>query len=181
MTQSASASRRRLHRRTFECEGYVREDRLYEIEGTITDVRDEPQVNRWRGTLPGGQPLHRMTARLVIDRDWRLIDIAIATDAAPYPGLCETIAPDYRRLIGCSIAKGWMRRVAEVMGGTAGCTHINELLGRLGTVAYLTIYLDEQREADAGRPLFIDGCHALAEDGQAVALEFPNFARPTDC
>lgn len=178
MTPTPSPSRRRLHRRTIECEGHVREDGLYEVEGTIRDVRDEPQVNRWRGSLPGGQPLHRMTARLVIDRDWRLVDIAVETDAAPYPGLCETIAPDYRRLIGCLITEGWMRQIAETMGGSAGCTHVNELLGRLGTVAYLTIYLDEQRETDAGRPLFIDGCHALAADGPAVALEFPDFASP---
>jgi hypothetical protein len=78
--------------------------------------------------------------------------------------------------------------VRELLGGTAGCTHLVELLGPVATTAFQTIfpYRDRQRRgegsADHGaaersrrKPRLIDTCHAFASDGEVVKHYWPEF------
>jgi hypothetical protein len=66
-----------------------------------------------------------------------------------------------------------------------------ELLRNLATVAFQTIYSEQQRRKRAAgndsqqnvsqparRPAFIDTCHALAADGDVVKQHWPAFHRP---
>ena len=86
-----------------------------------------------------------------------------------------------KRLIGLQIGPGWRRRVHDLVGRTAGCTHLVELLGPLATTAYQTMHwaLEERAESkpERDKPAIIDTCHALASDSPIVKLEWPVLHR----
>ncbi len=95
--------------------------------------------------------------------------------------------PNFQRLKGLRIYPGFQKQVRDLLGGTAGCTHLVELLGPLATTAYQTIfpYRERQRsESPAAReppdkprrkPRLIDSCHAFAGDGEVVKRYWPEF------
>src|SRR5205085_75296 len=99
--------------------------------------------------------------------------------------ICPQITGNFRKLVGEKIKPGWFARVRELLGGTEGCTHLVELLGPIGTVAFQTLYSAKAREtrsesggeqpARRGRPALIDTCHAWAADGEAVKQQWPQF------
>ncbi len=151
-----TASREPLHRRTIEIVGYKRGDGLFDIEGRLLDRKDVEFPVGGRKLAPG-EPVHEMWLRITVDRELRIVDAAAATDAMPYPGECDRIAPDYRKLIGLSIGPGYLRQVKELLGGVRGCTHITELAGSLATAAYQTFagqgLSSPDRRPHATRPL----------------------------
>ena len=50
-------------------------------------------------------------------------------------------------LVGLTIGPGWRRRVTAAIGGRHGCTHITELMGIVGTIAYQTRYGEDARKS----------------------------------
>ena len=48
---------------------------------------------------------------------------------------CTGIVPDYQKLVGLSIARGFNNKVKELFGGPRGCTHIGALLSAMAPVA----------------------------------------------
>jgi hypothetical protein len=48
---------------------------------------------------------------------------------------CTDIVPDYQKLVGLSIARGFNNKVKELFGGPRGCTHIGALLAAMAPVA----------------------------------------------
>lgn len=172
------ADREPIHRREIACRGFRRRDGLWDIEGHLVDTKSYGFHNRHRGEVRPGMPVHEMWIRLTIDDAFTVRDIEAATDAAPFR-VCPDVAPAFKALIGASIGKGWRRAVAERVGGIHGCTHLVELLGPLGTVAYQTIYPLREREeraaATRARPGMLDTCHALRSDGEVVKEHWPEF------
>ena len=53
----------------------------------------------------------------------------------PYPGHCDTIGPDYRKLIGLNLLQDFRRHLQARLGGVHGCTHLTELANVLPTAA----------------------------------------------
>lgn len=181
LSLSTPAPRRHLHTRTIACEGYRREDGLWDIEARIIDRKTFSYSEPYRGLRAPGEPIHNMAVRLTIDSDMVVRDIEVATLAAPYAP-CFGVAPSFKALIGKQIGAGWRRAVQECVGGVKGCTHIRELLFPLATVAFQTLgsWTQDARVAtesdpDRGpaRPHFLDGCTAFAVDGEVVARLFP--------
>jgi hypothetical protein len=110
------------------------------------------------------------------------------TDAAPYT-ICPDITPNFQRLVGVSIGPGWRRAIKERLGGVHGCTHLVELLGPLGTVAYQTMYghmnkrrreLGIPRNSSGKRPEVLNTCHAYDASGPIVAKQWPEWATPKE-
>jgi len=104
-----------------------------------------------------------------------------ATDAQPYTGYCETITPDYHRLVGTNLGKGFRKAVQDLLGSVRGCTHLNELLGQFPTAAMQTM-AGEQRDIDdtdntEGKPFPLDRCHALDTHGEGVRRHYPRWYR----
>jgi hypothetical protein len=166
-----SAGRVKVHSRTVAIEGYRRDDGLWDIEAALQDVRAyDTDMITW--VRPAGTPLHHMLLRLTVDAELRIVAADARTDAAPYPGVCESIAPKYRELIGLRIAAGFRRELTRIFGGVRGCTHLTELVGIMATAAVQTVgpYIEKR---NAGRPAQLDGCHALATDGATVAFYYP--------
>jgi hypothetical protein len=170
-----TSPRQSLHRREITLCGYKRDDGLFDIEGHLYDVKDV-DFNVASGLRKAGDPVHSMWLRITVDQTLNIVDAAAASDAMPYVGYCDTIAPDYRKLIGLAIRPGFSNRVRALLGGTSGCTHITELVGSLATTAFQTIAGQGVMKPDA-KPYQLDRCHALRTDGPAVARYYPKWYR----
>jgi len=168
------AARRHLHTRTIRCEGYEREDGLYDIEAQIVDQKAYAVDEPIRGHRPAGAHVHDMQVRLTLDAAMTVRAIAVSTNHAPYD-VCPSVAPGYQKLVGAKIGAGWRKAVAEAVGRTKGCTHVTELLMPMATVAFQTMGSWKQGpgEAAGAKPHFIDGCKAWAADGPVVKKLFP--------
>lgn len=180
MPLSTPAPREPIHCRQIECRGYRRADGLWDIEGHLVDTKSYGFMNRHRGEVKAGEPVHEMWLRLTVDADLLVHAAEAATDAGPYQ-VCPDIAPRFGELKGLKIGPGWRRAIRERFGGIEGCTHLVELLGPLATTAYQTILPKRAwREAEASgqrKPNFIDSCHALRSDGEVVRQQYPAFYR----
>jgi hypothetical protein len=186
-----SAERALVHKRDFAFEGYRRADGHYDIEGRMTDRKTYAFPNDFRGEIQADEPLHDMRIRVTIDETFRILDVVAETAAGPFE-VCPAITPSFAALKGAQIGRGWSRLLREKFGGVHGCTHHVELLRTLATVAFQTIYGEQQRRSrvqhttppfeEAGgrsqRPAFIDTCHALASDGEVVKTSWPDFYQP---
>jgi hypothetical protein len=64
-----------------------------------------------------------------------------------------------------------------LLGRTAGCTHMNELAGAMGSAAMQAMWSDLANDPEQ-KPMSIDGCHALKSSGPQVAKFFPRWHRP---
>ena len=181
MSLSAPAPRRHLHTRSITCEGFARDDGLWDIEARIVDTKTYRVEEPFRGVRTPGMPVHDMQLRLTLDRDMVVRDIEVTTNAAPYDA-CPTVAPNYKALVGAKVGAGWRRAVTEAVGRTKGCTHITELLMPAATVAFQTMG-SWPKAGDAAspavsehpgkKPYFVDGCKAWASDGEVVRKLFP--------
>jgi len=170
-----SAPRKPIHTRRITCNGFRRDDGLWDIEGHLVDTKAYAFENSWRGTLEPGAALHEMWLRLTLDDALLVHDVAAATDNSPYE-ICPAIVPQFRKLVGLRIGKGWYGEVKALLGGTQGCTHLVELaLGAMATAAIQTIFpLRGKGNADPDRrPRHLDTCHALASDSPVVRAHYP--------
>src|SRR5271169_1618243 len=196
MPLSPPVGRQHLHTRRVTCQGFFREDGLWDIEGRITDTKSYEHANEWRGALKAGEFVHDMSIRLTLDHKFTIVDVEAVTDKSPYR-VCGDIAPDFKKLIGLRIGGGFHREVRARLGGVHGCTHIVELLGPVATTAFQTVSSGKARElnrahrAKAGhapkavaadapaksrrKPYVIDTCHAWAADGPVVKRWAPDF------
>jgi DUF2889 family protein len=176
MALSAPVPRKHLHTRRYEFCGYEREDGLWDIEGRITDTKTYGFANEFRGEIQPGEPIHDMRVRLTLDDDLTVADIEVTTDAGPYR-ICPDIAPNFLVMKGERIKPGWHMRIKELLGGVKGCTHISEMLGSMGTVAYQTMYWRRKPSSGEKSPPPINSCHAFAADGEVVKHFYPQFYR----
>lgn len=181
MSISNPVPRRHLHTRTIKCEGYERDDGLYDIEASIVDQKTYDVDEPYRGHRTAGMHVHDMQVRITLDRAMTVRDIEVTTNHAPYEP-CPSVAPAYKGLIGAKVGGGWRKAVAEAVGRTKGCTHITELLMPAATVAFQTIgswpkagavATEGRPDQSAKKPYFIDGCKAWASDGEVVKRLFP--------
>jgi hypothetical protein len=181
MSLAAPAPRRHLHTRTISCEGYERDDGLFDIEARIVDTKTYEVEEPYRGLRKPGEHVHDMQVRLTLDRGMVVRDIEVTTNHAPYDP-CFSVAPAYKGLIGAMIGFGWRRAVQNAVGGTKGCTHLRELLLPAATVAFQTIgswpkagkvATEAKPDGEARKPYFLDGCKAWSTDGEVVKRLFP--------
>jgi len=196
MPLSPPVGRQHLHTRRVTCQGFFRNDGLWDIEGRITDTKTYEHANEWRGALKPGDLVHDMSIRLTLDHKFTIVDVEAVTDKSPYR-ICGDVAPDFRKLIGLRIGGGFHREVRARLGGVHGCTHIVELLGPVATTAFQTVSSGKARELNRAyriksgtppasrepgvpskprrKPYVVDTCHAWASDGPVVRRWAPDF------
>jgi hypothetical protein len=177
--------RRLMHTRSVECNGYIRDDGLWEVEARLVDIKPFTQApDRYRGELKPGDPVHDIRLRLAIDDTMKIHEAEATMPSTPYP-TCIEVEPVLQRLVGESIGKGWREVVRRKIGRLEGCTHLSELLGPAVTTLFQTMSygkdpegrdsMEDQRKSGE-RPFFIGGCHSWRTDGPIVADKFPQFA-----
>ena len=178
MPLSEPAARRHQHTRTITCEGFARDDGLWDIEARILDTKTYGVDEPFRGRREPGMPVHDMQLRLTLDREMVVRDIEVTTNEAPYD-VCPSVAPNYKALVGAKVGAGWRKAVTEAVGRTKGCTHLTELLMPAATVAFQTMGSWPKPESGspavdaAKKPYFVDGCKAWASDGPVVKKLMP--------
>jgi len=166
-----------LHTRRVRYEGYRRADGLWDIEAHLTDIKNHDYQLK-TGVRRAGQPVHSMWLRLTIDRDFNIVDASASSDAVPYPGGCEKIAPAYKKLVGLSLAQQFKRKAKELLGGVRGCTHLTEMLDGMPTAAIQSFAGERKEEqADGTRPFQLDKCHALETTSDTVKKWYPKWYR----
>lgn len=181
MPLSSASPRRPIHARVIDMQAYARDDGLYDVEAHLIDRKpyDFKRVAA-DAAVPAGVALHDLWIRLTLDDEFVVRAAQAASDTTPY-ALCREAESSLSVLIGQRVAKGWSRRVKELLGGTAGCTHLREMLIPLATTALQGIRgLKRQRAADQGirravPPL--DSCYAYAAHREVVKVHWPEHFR----
>ncbi|RVU85411.1 DUF2889 domain-containing protein [Leucothrix sargassi] len=186
MPLSSPAARKELHTRVVTCKGYLREDDLWDIEGNMVDTKPYRFENQDRGGyIEAEEPLHGMWVRLTIDDQMKIHAAEAAIDYSPYSN-CPSITPDYGKLVGLNIGLGWNKAVRTLLRGTAGCTHLTELLGPMATTAFQTLYSgrDQGKTPEVEKPLtyepkerpaLLNTCHTFGVSSPVVKRDFPEF------
>ncbi len=189
MPLSEPSEREQIHCRKIECNGYRRADGLWDFDAQLVDTKSYGFDNHWRGAVEAGEPVHEMWIRLTINDDFVIQDIEAASDATPFE-ICAEAAPNFAMVKGLTVGPGWKARLRKRLGGAEGCTHLLELLGRMGTVCYQTIFSYRHRERQKAResegqpekkpdrrnrkPRLLNSCHAWRADGPVVEKYYPD-------
>src|ERR1700712_1437229 len=177
--------RRHMHTRSIECNGYLRDDGLWEVEARMRDTKPFSQsASRYREELKPGDPGPDRALRFAVDDNMTIQEAQATMRATPYP-TCIEVEPILQRLVGERIGNGWRKVVQSKLGRLESCTHLSELLGPAVTTLFQTMShgsnpegrdsLENQR-ARTERPFFVGGCHSWRTDGPIVADMFPQFA-----
>ncbi len=171
-----------LHTRQIELKFYKRKDDLYEVVGHFTDKKTYPfRLQLADEDLLAGEPVHDMELRMVIDDELTIHDIKATMNATPF-GICREAQNTLAALKGLRIAAGWNKKVREILGGTASCTHLMELLGPMATTAFQGLApkrLEEIElpENEALRRAKVNSCYAYSENRVVVARLWPHLAK----
>lgn len=173
--------REKKHHRKIDCEGYLREDGLWDIDVHMVDTRSYDctydELHR-DGLIRAGDPVHDMWLRFTIDLDFLIHDVQAASIHTPFR-VCPKAADSMPDLVGLQIGWGWMKKVRERIGADRSCTHLMDLLGQLAATAYQTLHTElEAREANRPsreKPPILDTCLALSSSGEVVRNLWPQF------
>lgn len=178
------AARRHVHSRTVQCEGFLRDDGLWDVEASLLDLKPFAHADYERGRRQPGDPVHKMSIRLTVDRNLVVVDAQAAMDDVPYM-TCNDVPPRMAALVGIRLGSGWREALRERIARRQGCTHLIELIGPAITTLYQSMSYREPPDeaaakaakADPQKPFFLDGCHSWRADGPNVARYFPAFSR----
>ena len=173
----SEVERELTHTRRVRYEGYKRADGLFDIEAHLLDTKNHDYQLK-TGVRRAGQAIHEMWLRVTIDRTMTILDACASSDAVPYPGGCESIAPVYRKLVGLNLMRGFRKAAWELFGKVKGCTHLTEMLAGVPTAAIQTFAGEMKEErADGSKPFQLDQCHALETSTDTVKRWYPKWYR----
>jgi len=166
-----------MHQRSVKLDGFKRADGLWDIEARLVDTKDQDYPLSV-GLLKAGSAVHDMSVRVTIDRKMNILGVLTCTDAAPYMGACDSIPPDYSKIVGLNLLHGFLKAVKEMFGSTRGCAHVSELLMFLPTAALQTMASEVMDNDDSvHKPYQLDRCHALVSHSEVVQRYYPRWYR----
>jgi hypothetical protein len=131
--------RRELHTRRITCQGFEREDGLWDIEAHLVDTRGYTYTTPERGEMRPGMAGHDMWLRWTIGRDMVIRAIEVVSDATPYPSSCPKAAVSYQKLVGLNVGKGFLKAAQERIGRDESCTHLHTLIQAAANSSMQTI------------------------------------------
>lgn len=169
-----------IHTRTYDVQSYRLSDERMMIRGVVHDVK--PPFT-YIADDPEPMSVHHMVVDLTMAFPMlEIVDVGVSMNVTPHMG-CTKIEPDYQKLVGLSIARGFSRKVKELFGGPSGCTHIGALLQAMAPVAVQSMWSMRAKGADASPSIDdmadpeakkaalafnINSCHIWAEDGEQM-------------
>lgn len=181
------ASPRKLsHTRTVVYRGYDREDGLWDIEAELTDIKPYTFQVMDETPFPADEAIHHLGLRVTLDDRMVIHDIVTSLDSIPHRE-CSGATANMHKLKGLRMGPGWRKLINEHIGGTAGCTHLREMLFNMATAAYQTLPSGQwHRREMAGQaqpeitrePFHLGQCHTWALDSPTVARTYPMFYKP---
>jgi hypothetical protein len=181
MPLSPAVDREPIHHREITLRGYRRADGLFDIEAELGDTKSYAFTTEERGQINPGERIHGMSMRLTVDENYLIVGCEADMRDTPY-GICPTAAPNFARLAGLSIGRGFIKAANERIGGTEGCTHLRELLAQMATVAFQTIApLKMKIDGESIVSTVLNTCLAHAADGSLVKRRWPAlYTGPAD-
>ncbi|MDB5861378.1 MAG: hypothetical protein JWQ76_5067 [Ramlibacter sp.] len=188
MPLSPPRSRAPVTARAIRCEGFRRDDGLWEVEAHLADTRSYEAPTPFRPTVAAGEPFHEMWLRLAFDEQREIREIEVAIDSHPFPE-CPSAVPNFQRLVGLRMGAGFGKEVQARVGGEAGCTHVLTLITNMATVAVQTlgsqIRWNDRASAERvygldkdGKPPVVGACRGYGRGGEMVRRIYPEFHRP---
>lgn len=173
-----------LHNRKYEVRAFrVNEGRVL-LRGM---VRDDKPNGLYLQDDPEPLTIHHMIVDLEITFPQMVIERAeVVYQSHPHIE-CTDIVPHYQKLVGLSIARGFINKVRELFGGPRGCTHVTALLQAMAPVAIQCAWsmriaaarengtLGQKREdltpeqREAMFAMNLNTCHVWDEDGEIVS------------
>ncbi|MEJ8858839.1 DUF2889 domain-containing protein [Variovorax robiniae] len=174
-----------MHTRRIECQGFQRDDGLYDIEASLRDITPVA-TDMFFKRLDAGDSIHDMRVVMTVDSALLIHRMEAHTAKGPMED-CQQAGRFYAALEGLRIGPGFKKKVHEIVGGDKGCTHLTELMGPLATTAIQTMYA--VRRADGvlrrmlegtdplPRPGLAGSCHAYRESGEALKVLWPEHRR----
>ena len=181
MPLSKPVRRTLQHTRQVQCQGFERDDGLWDIEAHMTDVKTQTLDNAERGGyVAAGEPFHDMWMRFTLDRSMLIHRVEAVMDATPFPH-CPGIAGRFRQLEGTRIGPGWHRQAKEMFSGIHGCTHLHELLTPLATTAMQTLWPSAGDEImELATRMLVDSCHGWSRHQDTIRKYIPHLYIPAD-
>ena len=167
------APREAICTRSIVCRSFRREDGLIDIDGRFIDTRPFEYDSDFRGPCPAGSALHHMQLRLSVDRSRHIQALASAMPATPYEG-CAEVNPNFQRVVGLSIGRGFRKALRERLGGVEGCTHVLALLDVMAAAAVQAFASSNYAPRRPGQPepvrvwkleALADTCHSYRTGG----------------
>lgn len=178
VTPAPQDQRHLVQKRAIQAEVYKREDGLWDIEAELVDTKGV-DFHLKALTRKAGEAIHRMRLIVTINKQMDVLGASAVSLDVPYPGACETIAPDYSKLIGLNLMRGFRGDIKERLGGVSGCTHLTELCNILPTAAIQAfageIFDVTNDDVSGPMPFQLNRCHALRTDGPAVMKYHPTW------
>ena len=161
-----------IHQRKMDITGFQISANEFEIQGVLHDIRghDMNLIDRG-GLLPAGNPLHSMTLTLFINDKMYINQAEAITHASPF-NLCKSVNPNYLGLVGITIGTGWNRKIKEILAHEKGCTHLNEMLSQMATVAFQTVWGSRPASNETIDARVINSCYGYQETGEVVLRYF---------
>ncbi|EAR63099.1 DUF2889 domain-containing protein [Neptuniibacter caesariensis] len=181
MPLSRPVRRATHHNRLVNCNGYLREDGLWDIEAQMTDIKTHDVDNPERGGhVPAGEAFHDLSIRITLDTTLLIREAEACIDRAPFR-MCGRIGSAFRKLEGTRIGPGWQRQCKELLGGVEGCTHMNELLPVLATTAIQTMWPSSDKNVLAeGAKFMLNTCHTWGQSSDMVKQYIPEHYQAAD-
>ncbi len=171
-----------IHDRRYQVRTYKLSDDVMLLRGVVCD---EKPAGLYIDDDPDPLWMHHMIVDLhVAWPRFEIVDARVEFREHPHSG-CTNIVPEYQKLIGLSITRGFNAKVKELFGGPRGCTHIGALLQAMGPVAIQSGWsmrigstpedtshlsaeeIDERRRR--GYAMNLNTCHIWDENGEMVA------------
>jgi len=145
-------------------------------------VRDQKPAGLYLPDDPDPMTMHHMVVDLRIAVPSLTIEeVDVKLHTHPHDE-CPGIELAYQKLVGLSIARGFINKVRELFGGPRGCTHTTALLQAMAPVAIQSMWSFRAAAAESeGGPPFgteesreisiianLNTCHVWAEDGELI-------------
>lgn len=165
-----------IQTRSIVCRSYRRSDGLIDIDTRFIDTRPFAYENDFRGTCPAGSALHNLQMRVTLDARRHIVAVASAMPATPY-GSCTGVNPNFQRLVGLSVGRGFRKAVRERLGGVEGCTHMLALLDTMAAAsmqAYASDRYAPRQPGEAPPPTvwkidaLVDTCWSYKADSPVI-------------
>ena len=172
----APAPREAVHTRSIVCRSFRRDDGLVDVDGRFIDTRPYAYDSPWRGRCEPGSALHNMQLRLTLNRERVIVALVAAMKSTPYEG-CAEVAPNFQRLVGLSMARGFRKALREQLDGVAGCTHVLALLDAMAAAAVQSFASIANAPRQPGQPepvrvfrleALVDTCYSYRDGGPVM-------------
>jgi hypothetical protein len=170
------APREAVHTRSIVCRSFRRDDGLLDIDARFIDTRPFGYDSEFRGRCAPGSALHNMQLRLTLDRERRIHALVSAMPGTPY-GSCAEVNPNFQRLLGLSVGRGFRKALRDTLGGIEGCTHMLALLEAMAAAAVQAFASNAHapRRAGQAEPVriwrldaLVDTCYSYRSGGPVM-------------